>query len=479
MADRSERTNDRKHNNASPNRNKRKGRKRNKGFVIFFVITMIIGIFVCVTLFVLAYRTMVPPSIIGGPPLREDNEVIEMTGEYNEHVLGMIVAISNDEPQAITIIALESGLTDRLNVTETTNVQNRYGSNVDFREISVGQIVDIDFDAYTRNIGILSQSGRAWEQNNRSNVDIDIAASTIAIGNQVYTFSNRTLVLNRGESFSINMINPDDTLSLVGYDNKVWSIRIDTGHGFIRFINADRVVNGTVAVGSSVFTGLEGDGPVSVPEGLQRVIVEGHNIETFFIDVEVRQGETALVDLRDLVFRQGTLQLIINEPGASVFINGEAITLDYDLVELDYGTHHLRVVSHGFVTYEREIELTQLFVRIDINLERDVVLARIMIETFPAEAQIFVDGVLIGLSPTPIDVEYGNRHILAQRTGFEDWNLHLFVDEHSPRQYFLHLIEQNIPVLPPLDEDPVLPPGDNLPQDPAPEIPLDELQEDH
>jgi len=472
MANRSERTNGRKQGHKS------KGRKRNKGFAIFFVVTMIIGVFVCVVLFVLAYQTMVPPRIIGGPPIRDDNVPIEITGEYNEQTLGVVTAIST-EPQAITILVLESGLTDRLNMTDTTDVQNRYGSDINFREISVGQIVDVTFDADTRNISILSLSGRAWEQHNRSNVHIDLEASTITIGNQVYTYSNRTLVLNRGEPFSINMINPDDTLTLIGYENKVWSVRIDTGHGFIRFVNTSRVINGTVAIGNSVFTGLDGDRPLSVPEGSQRVIVEGHNIETFFTDVNIRQGETAVVDLTGLVFRQGTLQLMISELGASVFIDGVAVTLDYDLFELDYGIYQLRVERSGFISYEREVELAQPFMRLDINLERDVVLAPIMIETFPADAQIFVDGVFSGISPTTIEVDYGNRHIIAQRAGFEDWHLHLFVDEHSPRQYFLHLIERVVP-LPPLPDEPVLPlPEEEFPASSELEDYTDGSQADH
>jgi len=433
--------------------NKSKGHKKKSSFAIFFVITMIIGVVVCVTLFALAYQTLVPDRIIGGSPIPRDPEVEDTTRPaYHEQALGMVTAINHASPQNLTLLLLESGLTDRFNMDDTTTVRNRYGAQIDFREIDLGQIVEVVFDANTRDMSELSLSSHAVIERDRSNVNINVDASTITIGNQVYTFSNRTLVLNRGEPFSINLITPEDVLTLVRYQDKIWSIRIDTGHGFIRFDNAADVINGTVAVGTSVFTGLDPDRPVSALEGSHRVIVEGQNIETYITDVVIRQGETIVIDLANVVFRQGTLELVINEPQASILINGEAAVPVDGLIELDYGTHQLRVERTGFVTISQEIEIAQPFTRLELTLIRDVPVAAIAIETLPAGAHIFVDGTFAGNSPITIEVEHGSRHVLAQMPGYDDWPLHIVVDEQSPRQYFLHLIPTAmLPPVPPAD----------------------------
>ena len=457
MTDRPERTDGRRRSNSSKGRktskgNKTRGRKKKSGFAIFFVITMIVGVVVCVTLFALAYQTLVTPRIIGGSPLPREPEAEDTTFPfYHERALGMVTAISHTSPQNLTLLLLESSLTGRFNMTDDTTVRNRYGAQIDFREIDLGQIVEVTFDAGTRDMSELSLSSHAVIERDRSNVNINLDASTITIGNQVYTFSNHTMVLNRGEPFSINLITPEDVLTLVRYQNKIWSIRIDTGHGFILFDNADRVVNGTVAVGTSVFTGLDPGRPVSALEGSHRVIIEGQNIETYIADVVIRQGETIVIDLANVVFMQGALQLVISEPGASVFINGEAAVLDDGLIELDYGTHQLRVERTGFVTISQEVDIFQPLTRLELSLVRDAVLAQIVIETLPAGAQISVDGVFVGNAPITIEVEYGSRLILAQMPGYDDWPLHLIVDEHSPRQYFLHLIPTPMLPPPPLD----------------------------
>ena len=463
MADRPERKDGRRRNSTSgssskrkkvSNSNKTKGRKKNSSFAIFFVITMIIGIVVCVVLFALAYQTLVPPRIISGPPLISDPGSEEVViPAYHEQDLGMVTAINSTYPQHLTLLLLESGQTGRFNMAEGTTVRNRYGAQIDFREIDLGQIVNVTFETNTRDMSELSLSSHAVIERDRSNVIIDLDASTITIGNQVYTFSSRTLVLNRGEPFSINLITPEDVLTLVRYQDKIWSIRIDTGHGFIRFENADGITGGTVAVGTSVFTGLDPDRPVSALEGAHRVIIEGQNIETYITDVTIRQGETIVIDLANVVFRQGTLQLVISEPGASILINGETAALDEDgLIELDYGTHQLRVERAGFVTINQTIDISQVFTRLELNLVRDVVLASIAIETLPAGAQIYVDGTFVGNSPITVEVEYGSRLILARLAGYDDWPLHLIVDEHSPRQYFLHLIQTLVAPPPPPDD---------------------------
>jgi len=465
MADRPERTDGTRRRNSSgssskgrktPGGNKSKRHKKKSGFAIFFVITMVIGIVVCVVLFALAYQTLVPDRIISGPPLLSGSEEEEVTRPaYHEQVLGMVTAISHTSPQNLTLLLLESELTDRFNMTEITTVRNRYGAQTDFREIDLGQIVEVTFDTNTRDMSELSLSSHAVIERDRSNVNINVDASTITIGNQVYTFSNRTLVLNRGEPFSINLITPEDVLTLIRYQNKIWSIRIDTGHGFIRFDNADDVVNGTVAVGTAVFTGLDPDRPVSALEGSHRVIIEGQNIETYITDVIIRQGETVVVDLANVVFRQGTLELVVNESGASITINGEPAVLEDGLIELNYGTHQLRVERTGFVTINQEIDISQAFTRLELTLVRDVLLASIAIETLPAGAHIFVDGTFVGHSPITLELEHGSRLILAQMPGYYDWPLHIIVDEHSPPQYFLHLSPAAmIPPTPPAVEDP-------------------------
>ena len=443
-----------------------RGRKRKNSFTIFYIITMIIGVVVCVTLFAVAYSTIIEPNnfLLGSSPIRTDQEPREFVRVEESQALGMVTEMDSFNPRTLTVALLDTNRSDRFNLTDNTSIQNRHGNPISFGEINVGQIVEVTFDANTRNISNLSLSGRAWEQN-RSNVEIDLEAATITIGNQVYTYSSRTLVLNRGEPYSIALINPEDVVTLVGYQDKIWSIRIDTGHGFIRFLNADQIVDGTVQIGNFHFSALDGARAISATEGVHRVIIDGQNIDTFMADVVVRQGQTVEVDLRTATLRFGTLQFIMdNSEEATVFINGGVVTLDVNsLVQAEYGIHLIRVERPGFVPIQQEIELNQPLMRIELDLAQDSTEVQILIETFPPDAQVFVNHAFVGNSPVTIEVEHGNHAVIARRAGYEDQTLNITVDATSSRQFIMPMIQ--LPVHPPSTNVP--PPGNHLPPPPA------------
>ena len=424
-----------------------KTRKRRNTFAVFYVITMIIGVVVCVTLFALAYQTLVPDRIMtGNSPSDTENTPVVFERPEQERELGMISSI-NSLHRTLTLHLLDSGRTDRFYMTDSTPVQDRRGNPIGFGELDLGDIIEVTFDVHSRDLAAVNESGRAWREQHRGNFDINLEAGTITIGNRVYTYSSRTMVLNRGEDFSIVMINPEDAITLVGYGDKIWSIRVDSGHGFIRFENAEQVVNGTVTIGNTSFYTLEDSRPISVIEGTHRVIVNGQNIETFVADVVVRQNQTVNIDLMsDIQLRHGRLQLIINEPNAVVLIDGEPV--EETLVELEFGTYVLRVEAPGFIPIQQEVELVQDFMRLELDLVRDISGAQILIETFPSDAQIFLDDAFVGNSPVTVEVEFGTRSIIARRAGYEDRPLHIMVDENSPRQYMLTMMQ--LPMHPPI-----------------------------
>ena len=435
---------------------KAKARKRNS-FAIFYVITLIIGVAVCVVLFALAYQTLVPDRIIGdrdpNPPVNDPTEFVRVEPV---HLTGMVTASNTFAQRSITVLGLESSRTENFNLTDTTSIQDRRGRPIGFAEITPGRIVDLTFDADTRDLSAISISVDAWEQQ-PSNFIINLDDATVTVGNRVYTYSSRTLVLNRGEPHSIHLINSEDVITMIGYDDKIWSIRVDSGHGFIRFANADRVVGGTVTVGNSIHTTLDGDRPLAVVEGTHRIIVNGQNIDPFIADVVVRMGQTVEVNLAEMAMRHGALQLLLNEPEASIFINGEAAELENTLIELEFGEHLLRVEMPGFIPIQQEIEITQAFTRLELNLVPDVSSAEILIETFPSDAQLFLNGAFIGNSPLVHEIEFGSSTIIARRAGHEDSSLHIVVGENSPRQYLLPLIQ--LPMHPPTGQLPPTVPG--------------------
>lgn len=438
-----------------------RNRKRKNNFAIFYAITMIIGVVVCVTLFALAYQTLVPPRITGYTPPPTQNNPSEFVRQERETVTGMVTALNTLGSGSISLHLLDSGRSNQFNMTNTTSIQDRRGQPIGFAELHLGQIVDVTYDVNTRDMSAIALNVRAWEQQ-PSSFGINLENATVTIGNRVYTYSSRTLVLNRGEPFSIPLINPEDIITMVGIDDKIWSIRIDSGHGFIHFYNTDRVIGGTVTIGNTIHTALDDDRPIAVVEGVHRVIVNGQNIDTFVAYVVVNQGQTVAVNLVETALRYGTVQLLLYPPDAAVFINGEPAELDGNIVELEYSTHLLRVEAPGYIPIQQEFDLYQPFLRLEIELERDITGASILIQTFPSDAQVFINDAFVGHSPITVEIEFGNNTIIARRAGYEDRHHHIWVDETSPREFLLPMTQlpMHLPAVSPIPPggQPHLPP---------------------
>jgi len=447
-------------------RNRQKKTSKKTSFAIFYAITMIVGVVVCVTLFAVGYNTLVAPRIRAESvaTIPTEPEVEFVRAEY-EQFLGMITDIDRFAPGGLTIHLIESGRNDRFAMSENTSVVDRRGFPMGFGELALGHIVQISVDPNTGNTAAVALSAHAWEIQ-PSNFNIDLNATTITVGNRVYGYNSNILVLNQGEPTSIALVGRGDSITMRGIDDTVWSVRVDTSTGFIRFDNANRIVEPTVTVGNFIHTTIEPGRLISVPEGLHRVIVNGQNIDTFARDVVVRQGETVGVDLAvESSLRQGTLQLILNEPNASVFLNGMEVQLENTMVEVEFGEYVLRVEADGFLPIQEDIIIEQPFTRLDLNLERDTPAetAVILIETFPSGALISVGDFIVGNSPVSMQIHHGSHTITAQLAGHEERSLHIVVDQTSQRQYLIPLTQigfqpQPPPALTPTPM-PTMPPG--------------------
>ena len=106
--------------------------------------------------------------------------------------------------------------------------------------------------------------------------------------------------------------------------------------------------------------------------------------------------------------------------------------------------------------------MTQTFMRLDLDLVRDVETFQVLVETFPSDAQLFLNGVLVGNSPRTVEVERGINQIIARRAGYEDRPHNFIVDSASPMHILLHLVQ--LPTqLPPFPSPSPFPPGHQEP----------------
>ena len=429
-------------------RPRKKTRKKGKSsFAAFYILTLLAGVIICVVLFAMVFNAVAsknpgweddsihnPAEDL--PPVIEDSERRTLTG--------MITALDAEAtPRAMTILDFETGREDTYLFIEGTAIRNRYSSPITYADLTVGRIVDAGYDNRSKHLNSLNENTQAWEQRFKSNVKIDTEQSTLLIGNDVYHFNSQTLVRYKNEAYSVGRITPMDTVSLSGYLDKVWYIQLETNHGFLRLDNISKVENGTLAIDTSIFMGLaEATESIQLVEGTHRVIVEGSNIEQYILDVEVKSGETTMVDLINTTPRKAFLLVAINEPDSTVIIDGVSVT-EPGAAEISYGEHSVRVEKDGFVPVQQEVTITQNYTELKVELAAIVKNGRLVIYTSPAQAEIFVDSAFVGYSTLTYATDAGVHTVTARKTGYHDQTInvqvaegdnayHLILDEKAP-----------------------------------------------
>jgi len=376
---------------------------------------------------------------------------------------GMITGITG---QNITLMNITNNESRSYTLTEDTSVSNRFGNEMETEHLSVGHLMDVTYDPDTGQIFSLRQT--FTRDIIPADFRVDIDNSTIAVGNDVFTFTSQTLILHQGLPFLLADISPDDTVTLVTLGGTIWLIDVAYGHGFLEFTNISDVLDGRVILdplgqGMHRFANLEDR--IALPEGSYRVTVEGRNIEAFITEVEILQGQTTTVNLADVEPSAAVLELTVSPGGSRVLING-ALTSLHAAMEFEFGeTVSLRVERDGYYTYERTVEMNQAIVSIHVTLEEETPepeVGNLFIFSMPAGAQVWVNNQPIGMTPTSVELAPGVHTIAATLPGFNDYST---VVNISAGENSVTLIMDPITEDPPYQPIPTPPPEDP-PEDP-------------
>ncbi|MCL2500223.1 MAG: PEGA domain-containing protein [Defluviitaleaceae bacterium] len=410
----------------SPDKRTPKPRKRavrRKRFAVLYILMLVMGIAAC-----LIFIVMRIPGIQGN--IRERTEQAAPTPTPTpeivippdiRNILAQIIRVDAGRTPSpiLEVINLATGLRHEYNFTESTDMTNIHGRPMVFEELSVGQLLDIGFDANTNNMLSAHQSRRTWERRLQTNLRIDLENDTITIGNDVFTFSHhQTMVLYRGQPFPIANIQPTNSVTIEGYGNHVWLIVLDAGHGFLQFANTEHIIRGTIEVGHH-FENLFEIRPLQLQEGTYRVVISGDNIETFVQHVEIVQGETHTLNLNAVQLRTGHLHITTTPSDAFVYINGERHA-GPGPARLEYGEHIIRVEAYGYIPQEQIVNVTGALGHIEFELVEAVRTGTLRIITLPTNAQIFIGGVFAGYSELFHELTLGPATVTARLPGYED-----------------------------------------------------------
>ena len=340
-----------------------------------------------------------------------------------------------------------------LSYDSSTTIQDKYGQQLVAGQLQTGDMV---YAAFLKNQHLAKGFWIDPEMEKTENIQhfaVHIASGTMEIADEPYALSKNCLVLSKGEMLDLSDINESDTLTAVGYGKEIHALVISRGHGYVRLVGADAFEDGFVEFGQNVIRKVEKDALYVVPEGTYQMTISKGEDEGVK-EIEVFPNAETEVDVSDILTEKDKLgQIIFTITPTQATLKVDDEEKDYSSsVELCYGIHKVEVSAEGYKSVTQYIRVGAQMANLSIDLEQQdskdteqgasegsvsdnkaVYSAgaqgeyKVYIDG-PAQAELYVDDIYIGVVPTSFAKTAGKHTISLRRDGYINRSYTLEID---------------------------------------------------
>lgn len=285
-----------------------------------------------------------------------------------------VVVVKKDlTKKEITLRNILGGEPKALKYDGATVFSTRHEQPMSVEELTVGEIGEVTFTTYNKEIKSLKISDEYWENKKINRFTIDEKKKTLSIGeDDLYELDSNLFVASGEGEIALMEVTNLDTITIRGKDSKIYSIIVEDGHGYIRVVNDYYFTGGWIEIGQDIIKVLTEDMLIPVPEGKYDIVVtnKGYTGKT---KVSVERDKETKLDLSEIDVEEtaiGRVQFTIEPDYAQLYIDG--VMTDYDdRVALEYGIHSLRAQLAGYETITTNFKVNSEFSNIKIILDKD------------------------------------------------------------------------------------------------------------
>lgn len=327
-------------------------------------------------------------------------------------------------------VDINSGTEYEVPYLGATDIQDSYGKVKAAAVMDMGGIYDVYVDKNGSAAKIYGNSD-AWVRYDVSGITVDEDSRKLSIGASNMIYESYTVVLSGDERISIAQLVDQDKLVIRGVGDKVYSVDVTEGHGYLKFTGVDALVGGYVSIGSSQFTGITADMMVTAPVGTFTVNVRNGSLSESKT-VTIARDETTTVDFSEVQtepVKTGAVNFSVTPAGAVMSIDGTEV--DYSSpVALSYGTHRVKLVANHYQEYSEVINVNSPYVTKVIDMTAsgtattststaaDNTNGYKVSVTAPVGAVLYVNSECIGTVPCSFEKSSGKKTITLSQNGY-------------------------------------------------------------
>ena len=277
--------------------------------------------------------------------LGSDTKKTELT------VLAVVKAIDT-EAQSITLYDTDTQEEQKFEYNGGTEVLSKNKVQMLMSQLSYGEIVEASYDPEQHEVTKVQISKNAWEYKKVKMLDIERSQSIITLTGRKYQYESDLSVFCGNQEGLLIDVNDRDEVTVKGIGNKVFSLQITKGHGYIRFGGHDKFIGGSVEVDQNIFLKVEENMLVTVSEGEHTVVFRKGDMQAIETVTVERDKETFL-DMSQYEPAKGTkgkVRFVIKPSDAVLYVNGK-VRNHNSLISLAYGNYAITVKADGYKDY--------------------------------------------------------------------------------------------------------------------------------
>lgn len=310
--------------------------------------------------------------IIASDGIEGHSSKVNDSKEYDHVILGVVKGI-NTEKKTITIMDVAGNLDVILSFNGGTDIRDKYNKIISISQIAIGEMVDTFYQQDSSKLVKLQISKDAWEYQGVGNLTIKKADRVMEIADSRYQYDDRLVIAGEGELINLMDINDKDELTIKGVGEKIWSIIVTKGHGYIRLKNYEDFVNGSIEVGYDIMIPIVKDMLIVAREGDYKITLEKDELKGSK-HINVLRDQEIILDMseyRKEVKKVGSVDFLVQPYGGLLYVDGKEADYE-DPIELIYGEHVIEVKLRGYSSYLGMLEVDESSKIVSINLAEEV-----------------------------------------------------------------------------------------------------------
>lgn len=148
-----------------------------------------------------------------------------------------------------------------------------------------------------------------------------------------------------------------------------------------------------------------------------KLMLKGYR--TYARKVHVTKKQDTPIDA-ELLEQRGKMEIRTNPPKATVYIDGVKLGQVTPLIiEKPPGEYELKIVKDQYYVDQRSVMIKDdMTVTVEVDLVPQI--GKLIINSEPSEAKVYIDGKYIGVTPLTHDKPVGKYRVILKREGFRD-----------------------------------------------------------